>query len=453
MRWIFQKSAKKTPLAMPTWSSLSAFTGAPHTHTGFGRRMPGRATQRGAGGAADGAADGGEGGGEGDGPASATRTVDRAAVRTDAPPSERASDRNAVAAALGVRLRRYYLAAAFSWLYVIVLGVFWWCALLDTRTWLVAAGSVLLSCAVFYAAFTLGWNSRLRDPSLTMAMALNAVCVMVLVSFFAPATQIVFAPFIFCNMAFAAVRVSVGKLMIIGAAALLGNAVVLLLHQVSLKNPALLQLELLHWLVLAVTLPAFALLATRIHQLRHALVSAGAHIKSIEKSAQRDALTACYGRKYVFAKLEALCRGANKFDQPLCAAVLDIDHFKQINDTLGHLGGDAVLRDFVFLCQTAVRDTDILGRYGGEEFLLILPNTSLLTAVATCERIRAVIATQDWGLPGRKAVTVSIGVTRYEAGESALEFFARADAAMYAAKQDGRNQVVLQEKQSFSRHD
>ena len=440
MRWIFRKSAKKAPPAAPTWSSLSVFTGAPRTHTGLDRRTPDRARSAGAASSAG-------------SPANAARTPDRAALRTDAPPRDRASDRKALATAQSVRLRRFYLAAAFSALYVMVLGVFWWCAWVDASTWLAAAGYVVLSCGAFYATFVLGWNTRLRDPSLTMAMALNAVSSMLVVSYFAPATQIIFAPFMFCAMAFAAVRVSARKLLIIGAAALLGSAVVTVLHQVSLNNSALLQLDLLHWLVLAVTLPAFALLATRIHELRHALVSAGAHIKSIEKSAQRDPLTACYGRKYVFAKLEALCRGANEFDQPLCAAVLDIDHFKQINDTLGHLGGDAVLRDFVFLCQTAVRDTDILGRYGGEEFLLILPNTSLLTAVDTCERIRAVIAAQDWGLPGRKAVTVSIGVTRYEADESALEFFARADAAMYAAKQDGRNQVVLQEQQSFSRHD
>ncbi len=429
MRWIPRKTAPptpQTPLTTQTWSSLSAITGAPHTLTGIDRRGPERASAR-----------------------ATDRALEHAAARLPDPPSTR----KAVVNAQKVRLRRFYLAAGFSAIYFAVLTVFWWFALVDTRTLALAAAYIVVNCAVFYSAFRIGWNTLFGDASLTMPMTLSALIIMLIVIFFAPATQIIFAPFMFCAMAFAAVRVPATKLMMVGFAALAGCALIILSHQASLKNPALLQLESLHWLVLAVTLPAFALLATRIHTLRHALVSAGAHIKLIEKTAQRDPLTGCYGRKYVFAKLETHCRAANEFDQPLCVAVLDIDHFKNVNDTLGHLGGDVVLREFVFLCQTTVRETDIFGRYGGEEFLLIMPETSLLTAVDICERIRALVAAQDWGLPGRKSVTVSVGVTRYEPAESALEFFSRADAAMYAAKQDGRNQVVLQEQQSFSRHD
>lgn len=352
--------------------------------------------------------------------------------------------------AQSVRLRRFYLAATFSLVYVVLLAAFWWAALLDIRLLLTASACVALNCLIFYTTFRLNWNTRSSEPSLTMPMTLSAIGIMLVVAFFAPATEIIFAPYALCTMAFAAIRLSARALMAVGLLALAGHGGVLLLHYALKENMSLLHLELLHWLVLAATLPAFAILATRIHSLRHALVSAGARIKSIEKSAQRDALTGCFSRKYVFARLEMYCRAFTEGDHALCVAVLDIDQFKTVNDTLGHLGGDGVLRHFVEVCTGSLRENDILGRYGGEEFLLILPQTSLRAAFDICERIRTQIARERWGMPVHRPVTVSIGLTRYELAESALECFSRADAALYAAKQNGRNQVVHHEQKSVS---
>lgn len=104
-----------------------------------------------------------------------------------------------------------------------------------------------------------------------------------------------------------------------------------------------------------------------------------------------------------------------------------------------------MLRSFARIAQQGVRGGDVFGRYGGEEFLLIFPGTSLLPALNTCVRIRAQVETHAWSglLKGR--VTVSIGVTQYILGESVLEFFSRSDTAMYLAKEGGRNQVVVEE--------
>jgi diguanylate cyclase len=375
-----------------------------------------------------------------------------AAGATSRSGERRGVDPVAVANSQDVRLRRFYSAGGFSAMYTAMVAVFWLVGLVDTPTLAGAVGFVLISSIAFYTLISSGWNIRLREPSMTLPLTMTAIATMLVVMFFAPATQIIYAPFTFGAMAFSALRLSGRTLMAIGLCAVLGNCVVVALHYLLQDNQASLQLELLHLLVLAVTLPVFALLAIRIRSLSHALASAGAKIESIEKSAQRDPLTGCYNRKFVFAKLEELRRKADQNDQPLCLAVLDIDHFKDVNDTVGHLGGDAVLRSFSQLCSGAVRDDDVFGRYGGEEFLLILPATSLLSAQDTCERIRALVERHHWRMPGHNPVTVSIGVTRYAAPESALEFFSRTDAAMYAAKQGGRNQVVIQEHGVHAKH-
>jgi diguanylate cyclase (GGDEF)-like protein len=124
----------------------------------------------------------------------------------------------------------------------------------------------------------------------------------------------------------------------------------------------------------------------------------------------------------------------------------NLDHFKRINDEVGHLAGDEVLRVFTKLAQQSVRREDIFGRYGGEEFLLLLPGIALLDALNTVERIRALTETR-LGLLSKleRKVTVSIGLTQYISGESVLDLFARGDMAMYLAKTGGRNQVVVEE--------
>ena len=211
------------------------------------------------------------------------------------------------------------------------------------------------------------------------------------------------------------------------------------------QDLALLRLQGLHLLALALTLPVFVLLMGRVQRLYRILHHANRKIKNIQEDAQRDVLTGCFNRRYVLAVLEEQKQLADESGIPLCLAVLDIDHFKHINDSLGHLGGDQVLRDFGRLAQQSVRSGEVFGRYGGEEFLMIFPATSLLPALNICERIRAQIEVHNWDSRLRKGVTVSIGVTQYVIGESVMEFFSRADTAMYLAKEGGRNQVVVEE--------
>lgn len=309
----------------------------------------------------------------------------------------------------------------------------------------ILAALVATGCVTFWLVFAAGLHQRLRHRHIKLAIVAMALGSMLLLFYVEPVTQILLAPFAFVAVAYGIFTVSRRTLLALVASMMGLYAMVIGLHYTEHHNAALLRLELLHALALLVSLPAFILLMGKVQRLYRSLYHASRKIKNIQEDAQRDVLVGCFNRRYVLAALEEQKQLADESGIPLCLAVLDIDHFKRINDELGHLGGDEVLRTFARVAQQGVRGGDVFGRYGGEEFLLIFPATSLLPALNTCERIRAQVETHAWSglLKGR--VTVSIGVTQYVLGESVLEFFSRADTAMYLAKEGGRNQVVVEE--------
>jgi diguanylate cyclase (GGDEF)-like protein len=145
------------------------------------------------------------------------------------------------------------------------------------------------------------------------------------------------------------------------------------------------------------------------------------------------------------AAIDTEVRRARRTGRALSLAILDIDHFKRINDTHGHPGGDSVLREIAALLQETTRETDLLGRIGGEEFAVLMPETDRAQAERACERLRAAVAARTIALaPGANArVTISTGVALLSAEEAGGDLVARADGALYAAKAGGRNQVRL----------
>ncbi|MGC9670874.1 diguanylate cyclase [Planosporangium sp. 12N6] len=160
--------------------------------------------------------------------------------------------------------------------------------------------------------------------------------------------------------------------------------------------------------------------------------------------AQRDALTGLYNRRYIDEQLAGLLERAASDRAPLAAALIDLDHFKRVNDTCSHATGDAVLQQVAMLLEAAAPGPAVAARLGGEEFLLILPDTDADAAVRHCERLREAIARHAWGpVTGGLPVTASIGVTCAAAGQTTSSaLLAQADRNLYAAKRTGRNRVV-----------
>jgi two-component system, cell cycle response regulator len=166
----------------------------------------------------------------------------------------------------------------------------------------------------------------------------------------------------------------------------------------------------------------------------------------LEQLAHTDPLTQVLNRRALTERLTREMERSLRYDTCVALLMIDIDHFKRVNDTHGHLVGDDVLRDVAALLNVTVRGTDMVARYGGEEFLVVLPETDDEGAAAFAERIRERI--ENHPLTGRAngcelRVTASIGVATFPAAriESVEDLFARADAALYRAKADGRNRV------------
>jgi two-component system cell cycle response regulator len=159
-----------------------------------------------------------------------------------------------------------------------------------------------------------------------------------------------------------------------------------------------------------------------------------------------DPLTTLYNRRYMESHLAALVDQAASRGKPLTALVLDIDHFKSVNDTHGHDAGDDVLREFATRVRKSIRGIDLACRFGGEEFVIIMPETDMGVATIVAERLRRRIASEAFPIhQGSKAleVTISIGIATLDAADdNAASILKRADQALYRAKRDGRNRVV-----------
>ena len=159
-----------------------------------------------------------------------------------------------------------------------------------------------------------------------------------------------------------------------------------------------------------------------------------------------DALTGLFNRRYMENHLGTLVEQAVARGKPLAVLALDIDHFKSINDTHGHDAGDDVLRDFAMRIKRSIRGIDLASRCGGEEFIIVMPETDMAVAASVAERLRRRIASEPFAISeGTRVipVTLSIGIASLRGrDDTPASLLKRADQALYRAKRDGRNRVV-----------
>jgi diguanylate cyclase (GGDEF)-like protein len=167
--------------------------------------------------------------------------------------------------------------------------------------------------------------------------------------------------------------------------------------------------------------------------------------KRLRDLAEKDPLTGAFNRRHFMQVFERSCSIVKRYKNPLSIMVLDIDNFKSINDTFGHEAGDTVLKALVDYCQKAFRGSDLFARLGGEEFIVMLPNTPTLGAAIIAERIRDGIHNIPVTLANKKVnFSISIGISQVdESDESYSDVISRADTALYKAKDKGKNRVDI----------
>ncbi|MGB5868490.1 MAG: transporter substrate-binding domain-containing protein [Arcobacteraceae bacterium] len=163
--------------------------------------------------------------------------------------------------------------------------------------------------------------------------------------------------------------------------------------------------------------------------------------KLIEKFSITDQLTQLYNRHYLEKYFAIEMHRSSRYETPLSLLLLDIDYFKLVNDTYGHDIGDETLKSMALILEKSVRKTDVVGRWGGEEFIIILPNTSVLQAEILAQKIRKKVEKYEFKTVGNK--TVSIGISEYAINDTREMFVNKADGALYRAKKNGRNRVEI----------
>ena len=314
---------------------------------------------------------------------------------------------------------------------VFLLGVCVLAGVLPGRPFAVAAGTILALTATFYVVFRSGLNLRARDPSLTVPMMFAAICVVTYALYHLGAMRPVFLLVYPMIMFFGVLSLGTRALLLVGAFIMCAYALVVRLPAAHPPQVDPNTVELLEGLVLATVLVWFSYMAGYVHDLRQRLRESG-----------YDRLTGIYNRGRV---LDMLTHEKIRYDRgggPLCVCLVDVDELKGINDSRGHRAGDLALQSVARIARDELRAIDFVGRYGGDEFLLVLIQTGLEGARECAERIRGRIARSDSIANGtRRQVTVSCGVTQLRHDESLQDTLQRADAALYRAKTAGRNRV------------
>ncbi len=316
-------------------------------------------------------------------------------------------------------------------------------------------GFLFFSLSMVFVALRSGWSERFGDPALTaVQIVIGVMGVVWAYAITGPFRTVTLLPLllIFSFGAFSLRWRTIAWLAIFTQASMTATVLALAadrlgpgLGQWSLADSEL-RIDLINLMMLLVLLPAISLIATRWSTLRSRLHAERTKLTEalgeVQRLATHDDLTGLVNRRYMLARMtqeqSRFRRNANIF----CIALLDLDHFKLINDSRGHEGGDEVLCAFARAAASSLRESDLIARWGGEEFLLLLPDTTAEQARATIERLQRAI--RQIPAPRGTTLTFSTGVTEYRVDEELTATVARADHAMYAAKAAGRDRMMIE---------
>jgi diguanylate cyclase len=347
------------------------------------------------------------------------------------------------------RIRQYLIAVGTSVLVWALLFLLYWEGYLEQAGLIHVTGGMLFLFGLFYALFRSGLNLRFRDPSLTVEMMESAIVVLTWAMYHAtPAGRgviILLLPFIFLSGLF---RLGTRDLLGVAGFSVIcyGAMTLLLLH----FRPATidLRLTLLHWAVLAAVLVWFAFMGGHMARMRKQLAVSKSDLEkalhAIQELATRDELTGVHNRRHLMEMLRHERNRCARTGATFCISLVDLDFFKQINDKFGHQAGDDMLCGFSRSVVQRMRASDYFGRYGGEEFLLILTDTNLEGARIVADRLRR--ETEQLSFSDTNPdlrISVSIGLAQHQPGDEIEQTLKRADNALYKAKAAGRNRVEM----------
>lgn len=338
-----------------------------------------------------------------------------------------------------LRVRRFGMALSTYGLGFALLSVCTLLGLLPAAALAQVGALFLLINAALALAFFTGWNEGRADPSLTLLQMCLGVTAVAVILVLGRDTQFVAAPFYSVLFVFGMLKLQPRQIAAITLYLLLSYAGAMALRLELFHNRLDLRVEGVTAALVVGSSIWFALAAGYISKLRNRLRESRQQIQAL---ATRDGLTGLWNRRHIDTTLDAAIQSATRHGTPLCVVMADVDHFKRVNDRHGHAIGDQVLQAVAGSLVGALRVEDQVGRYGGEEFLLILPATSLSQATVLTERLRQRLGAQPTVPALDRPVTASFGVAEWRRGEAAGTLVRRADQALYSAKAAGRNRVV-----------
>ena len=293
-----------------------------------------------------------------------------------------------------------------------------------------------------------GFNDRFEDHYLTIFQMGCNVALQLGFLMAAPEIGFTFLSVLFLIFGFGALRMTSQQAIAVWTLTTLGLAPMFLLTDLPIAMPVSTPAErAAAMLAFVLTIGQCAFVGLYGSSMRKMLYNRSSELKAanrrIEELAELDELTGSFNRRCIMHVLDEEVVHAHRGKTPCSIALIDLDWFKRINDAYGHPTGDEVLRTFAITVFANIRPIDTFGRYGGEEFLLLLPETSGEGAARILDRLRAIIADLDWSAfsPGMQ-VTISAGVATLKPNETPDIILARADSALYAAKARGRNRIA-----------
>jgi diguanylate cyclase (GGDEF)-like protein len=347
------------------------------------------------------------------------------------------------------RRRPTYIAQAVSYLIsagILALYAYAGTISITVSVWYLICGITATAAGLYLSEIT--FNDRFKDQYLAVPQTIVSMTIQLGAIYLAPEVGFYFIFILFIVLSFGALLMNARETAIVWTYSTIGLAVLLLMTDKAIAMPMTTWTE--RALVLACAVTALGRCAsTGLYgsSMREALFKRGNELKKaharIEELAQVDELTGLLNRRYIMKSLNEQMARAQRTGGPCSVAIIDLDFFKRINDQFGHPIGDEVLRTFAITLSANLRAIDKLGRYGGEEFLLILPDTTKHEAVQTLDRLRSIVSEVDWAtLSEMINVTMSGGISEVRQEDSPADILTRADVALYRAKDAGRNRVV-----------